>query len=124
MNKRLLTLSVVGLLAGLAMFGATGCTVSAMTPSVVVAPAPPPPVAVVVQPAPPARVYYGGHWLHYRSDGYYYYQSGSWVVARSVPTHVSRYHHPTHVTHVTHVRQAPPHRTRVVHQSGHRVRHY
>lgn len=71
----------------------------------------PAPVEVVhVAPAPPARVYYGGHWLYYRSNAYYYHDHGSWVVARSVPTHVVRYHRPVHVT-----RTVAPHHRRVRH---------
>ena len=130
MKSRHLSLSLIVMTAALAVFGAVGCTIHASTPSaVVVAPAPPPPHAVVVT-APPARVYHSGHWLHYRSDGYYYYHGGAWVVATSVPTHVARYHRPAHVRHVTHVRRGPEHRraapvhqTRVVHQGQRRVHH-
>ncbi len=48
--------------------------------------------------APPPRVYYSGQWLYYRTDGYYYSRSGSWVRASAVPPHVVTYHNrPVHV---------------------------
>jgi len=44
--------------------------------------------------APPARVYYGGYDLHYRSNAYYYYDGGTWLLAPSVPSYLVRYHRP------------------------------
>lgn len=82
----------------LAAFG-SGCTLAATMPNMSIEARP----MVVAQPqvvyveAPP-RVYYGGQWLHYRSNAYYYSNGGAWHVASSVPTHVVRYHRPTYVS--------------------------
>lgn len=51
--------------------------------------------AVYVAGNAPAHVYYGGRDLYYRTDGYYYYDRGSWLVAPAVPSYVTRYHRPT-----------------------------
>ena len=96
--KRLLLFSI-----GLALMGTLsgGCGIT--TAALVIEPRP-----VVVQ-SPPPRVYHHGQWLHYRSNGYYYYHGGTWVVARSVPTHVASYHRPV-VHHRTYRRPTTVHR--------------
>lgn len=98
-------LLLVGLLAGTLVV--TGCTITTTPAAVSIAPTAP---AVVVHADAPTRVYHSGRWLHYRSDGYYYSSGSSWVRATTVPTHVTRYHRPTHVSRTvsarpTHVRR-------------------
>lgn len=52
---------------------------------------------VVGTHAPPSSVYYGGRTLHYRTDGYYYYDGGAWLVAPAVPNYLVTYHRPQYV---------------------------
>ena len=105
--KKLLLLGL-----GLALTGMISSGCGFTTATLVVEPRP------VVVEAPPPRVYHHGHWLHYRSNGYYYYSGGAWVVARNVPTHVAHYHRPTVVHHQRTYRR-PTHST----QRTHRTRH-
>jgi hypothetical protein len=101
MKAKVLTLVAV-LLGGLVAVVGAGCTAHVV--------ARPAPVEVVhVEAVAPARVYYGGHWLHYRGNAYYYYDRGAWLVAPAVPPHVVHYHRPV----VTHHRHVVPHRTYV-----------
>src|SRR5690554_4714061 len=51
---------------------------------------------VYVASGAPAHIHYSGRDLYYRTDGYYYYDRGSWWIAPSVPTYVARYHRPTY----------------------------
>lgn len=108
--RRSILLFVLAL--GLMAPGFSGCT-----GAVVIRPTPAP---VVVTTAPPARVYHHGRWLHYRSNGYYYYHSGAWLAAPAVPTHVTHYHRPT-VVHHRRTYRRPVHRTRVYHHRRHKV---
>ena len=105
--KRLLlfgiALALLGTLSG-------GCGITGAT--LVVEPRPRP---VVVVESPPPRVYYHGQWLHYRSNGYYYYHGGTWVSARAVPTHVAHYHRPV-VHHRTYRRPTTVHRRSTTHR--------
>lgn len=112
MNAQRHTL-IAALFAVLAL-GATGCTLSA-TPNLSVAATPTVHTTHVVHHSAPTRVYYGGRWLHYRSDGYYYRSGSTWHVARTVPSHVTTYHRPGRPVHVTSSR-APA--TRVYRPSG------
>lgn len=96
-----LTLSMLGLFA-------TGCTISATPATVSAAPATTH-TTVVQQEVAPARVYHNGRWLYYRTDGYYYSSGSRWVVARSVPTHVTTYHRPGRPTHVVAHNSRPTH---------------
>lgn len=51
---------------------------------------------VYVSSGAPAHVYYGGRDLYYRTDGYYYYDRGSWLIAPAVPSYVATYHRPVY----------------------------
>src|SRR5690625_4793676 len=75
-------LSLVVVLAA-ALISTSGCVVHTRGHDVVYA-----------DGAPPARVYYGGYDLHYRSNAYYYYDGGTWLLAPSVPSYLVRYHRP------------------------------
>lgn len=89
-------------------FMATGCTISATPANVSVAPATTH-TTVVRHEVAPARVYHNGQWLYYRTDGYYYSSGSRWVVARSVPSHVTTYHRPGRPTHVVSHGSRPTH---------------
>ncbi len=89
-------LILLGMFAALLGGVTAGCGVTSAR--LVIAPQP------VVVHSPPPRVYHQGRWLHYRSNAYHYYHGGTWVVARSVPRHVTTYHRPVHVQQRTYVR--------------------
>lgn len=89
-------LLILGIFAALLGGVTAGCGVTSA--QLVIAPQP------VVVHSPPPRVYHQGRWLHYRGDAYHYYHGGHWVVAHTVPHHVSTYHRPVHVQRRTYVR--------------------
>ena len=83
MKNRITKLALL-LLSLLSLSLATGCLVRTQPAEVV----------AVSAVAPPAEVYYGGRTLHYRTDGYYYYDGGAWLVAPAVPSYLATYHRP------------------------------
>lgn len=59
---------------------------------------------VYADASPPARISYGGYDLHYRSNAYYYYDGGTWLLAPTVPSYLVRYHRPYYTGYRTYSR--------------------
>ena len=92
----------------IALMGMTGLSACAVHTQGGVIRATPKPIVVVDRA--PTKIYHNGRWLYYRSNSYMYWNSGRWVHARHVPSHVSRYHRPVHVHTRTARVAAPVHR--------------